>query len=60
MLLPLESAFTHEKITPDVAKDHIVLSDGPSRKGAQIVTLSGLRGILDGYVTPIILFSSPT
>ncbi|KIM38306.1 hypothetical protein M413DRAFT_447811 [Hebeloma cylindrosporum] len=48
LLLPLESAFTHEKITPDFVKDHIILSDGPSRKGAQIVTLSGLRGTLDG------------
>ena len=55
LLLPLESAFMHEKITPDFVKDHIVLSDGLSHKGAQIVTLSGLHSTLDGYITPTIL-----
>ncbi|KAF4611263.1 hypothetical protein D9613_006599 [Agrocybe pediades] len=47
LLLPLESAFTNEKITADFVKDHIVLCDGPQRNGAPFVTLSGLRGTLD-------------
>ena len=50
LLLPLEAAFMHEKITADFVKDHVVLCDGPSRKSAPIVTLSGLRGTLDEYV----------
>ncbi|KAF5316222.1 hypothetical protein D9619_006641 [Psilocybe cf. subviscida] len=47
LLLPLESAFTHEKLTPEFMKDHVVLCDSASRKHAPIVTLSGLRGTLD-------------
>ncbi|KAF8159896.1 hypothetical protein B0H34DRAFT_705261 [Crassisporium funariophilum] len=47
LLLPMEAAFTNEKITADFVKDHVVLCDGPSRKNAPIVTLSGLRGTLD-------------
>ncbi|KAF8884076.1 hypothetical protein CPB84DRAFT_1850791 [Gymnopilus junonius] len=43
LLLPLETAFTHEKITADFFKDHIVLCDSPSRKDSSIVTFSGLR-----------------
>ncbi|KAK0460569.1 uncharacterized protein EV420DRAFT_1267738 [Desarmillaria tabescens] len=46
LLLPLETA-TNEKITADFVKDHIILCDGPSRKDAPIVTLSGLRGVLN-------------
>ncbi|KAJ7057111.1 hypothetical protein C8F01DRAFT_1061395 [Mycena amicta] len=48
LLLPLEPAAHNEKITADFVKDHVVLCDGPSRKNAHIVTLSGLRGTLDG------------
>ncbi|KAF8074643.1 hypothetical protein FPV67DRAFT_1665396 [Lyophyllum atratum] len=47
LLLPLEQSSSHDKLTPDFVKDHIVLCDGPSRKNAPIVTMSGLRGILD-------------
>ncbi|KAG7445337.1 uncharacterized protein BT62DRAFT_1077021 [Guyanagaster necrorhizus] len=46
LLLPLEPA-TNERITADFVKDHIVLCDGSSRKEAPIVTLSGLRGVLN-------------
>ncbi|KAK0205608.1 hypothetical protein DFS33DRAFT_1502657 [Desarmillaria ectypa] len=46
LLLPLEPA-TNEKITADFVKDHIVFCDGTSRKDAPIVTLSGLRGVLN-------------
>ncbi|PBK86415.1 hypothetical protein ARMGADRAFT_1169145 [Armillaria gallica] len=46
LLLPLEPA-TNERITADFVKDHIVLCDGASRKDAPIVTLSGLRGVLN-------------
>jgi hypothetical protein len=55
LLLPLEAA-SHEPITTDFIKDHIVLSDGLARNDAPIITLSGLRGILSKYVT---FFSSP-
>ncbi|KAF7329907.1 VPS9 domain-containing protein [Mycena kentingensis (nom. inval.)] len=48
LLLPLEPAAQNDKITADMVKDHVVLCDGPSRKNAHIVTLSGLRGTLDG------------
>ncbi|GLB43313.1 putative VPS9 domain containing protein [Lyophyllum shimeji] len=47
LLLPLEQSSSHDKLTPEFVKDHIVLCDGPSRKNAPIVTLSGLRGILN-------------
>ncbi|TFK39557.1 hypothetical protein BDQ12DRAFT_682001 [Crucibulum laeve] len=47
LLLPLEQCSTHDKITPDFIKDHVVLCDGPSRKNVQLITLSGLRGSLD-------------
>ncbi|KAH9479835.1 Vacuolar protein sorting-associated protein 9A [Psilocybe cubensis] len=50
LLLPLESTFSNFKITPDFLKDHIVLCEGSSRKSLPIVTLSGLRGTLDGEV----------
>ncbi|KAJ7165105.1 hypothetical protein C8R46DRAFT_304496 [Mycena filopes] len=48
LLLPLEPAANNEKITADFVRDHVILCDGPSRKNAHIVTLSGLRGTLDG------------
>ncbi|KDR67748.1 hypothetical protein GALMADRAFT_258040 [Galerina marginata CBS 339.88] len=47
LLLPLEAAFTNEKITADFVKDHVILCDGPSRKSSPIITLSGLRGTLN-------------
>ncbi|KAG6841197.1 hypothetical protein C0991_000994 [Blastosporella zonata] len=47
LLLPLEPYSSHDKLTPEFVKDHIVLCDGPSRKNAPMVTLSGLRGILN-------------
>lgn len=49
LLLPLEQ-FSNEKFTPEYFRDHIVLYDGPSRRQAQIVTFSGLRGVLDECV----------
>ncbi|KAF7292828.1 VPS9 domain-containing protein [Mycena indigotica] len=48
LLLPLEPIAHNDKITTEFVKDHIILCDGPSRKNAHIVTLSGLRGTLDG------------
>ncbi|KAJ7481797.1 hypothetical protein FB451DRAFT_1237212 [Mycena latifolia] len=48
LLLPLEQAANNEKVTTEFVKDHVVLCDGPSRKNAHIITLSGLRGTLDG------------
>ncbi|KAF7342115.1 VPS9 domain-containing protein [Mycena venus] len=48
LLLPLEPAANNDKVTAEFVKDHIVLCDGPSRKNAHIITLSGLRGTLDG------------
>ncbi|RDB15935.1 hypothetical protein Hypma_003597 [Hypsizygus marmoreus] len=47
LLLPSEQASSNDKLTPGFVKDHIVLCDGPSRKNAPIVTLSGLRGVLN-------------
>ncbi|KAF8799213.1 hypothetical protein BYT27DRAFT_7149988 [Phlegmacium glaucopus] len=47
LLLPLEPALIHEKITAEFVKDHVVLCEGSSRNNAQIVTLSGLRGTLN-------------
>ncbi|KAG6918160.1 hypothetical protein DXG01_016145 [Tephrocybe rancida] len=48
LLLPLEPSLSHDKdrLTPEFVKDHVVLCDGPSRKNAPIMTLSGLRGTL--------------
>ncbi|KAJ7216388.1 hypothetical protein GGX14DRAFT_358898 [Mycena pura] len=48
LLLPLEPAASNDKVTADFVKDHVILCDGPSRKNAHIITLSGLRGTLDG------------
>ncbi|KAJ7076454.1 hypothetical protein B0H15DRAFT_594689 [Mycena belliarum] len=48
LLLPLEPVANNDKITAEFVKDHVVLCDGPSRKNAHIITLSGLRGTLDG------------
>ncbi|KAF7366362.1 VPS9 domain-containing protein [Mycena sanguinolenta] len=48
LLLPLEAIANNEKITAQFVKDHVILCDGPSRKNAHIITLSGLRGTLDG------------
>ncbi|KAJ7701926.1 hypothetical protein B0H17DRAFT_168152 [Mycena rosella] len=48
LLLPLEQAANNDKVTAEFVKDHVVLCDGPSRKNAHIITLSGLRGTLDG------------
>ncbi|KAJ7081541.1 hypothetical protein C8R43DRAFT_1245161 [Mycena crocata] len=48
LLLPLEQAANNDKITAEFVKDHVILCDGPSRKNAHIITLSGLRGTLDG------------
>jgi hypothetical protein len=48
LLLPNEPAHSHEQITPELVKDHIVLCDGASRADAPIITLSGLRGQLTG------------
>lgn len=50
LLLPTEPAHSHENITVDFVKDHIILCDGPSRDNANIVTLSGLRGRLSKCV----------
>ncbi|KAJ7443948.1 hypothetical protein B0H11DRAFT_2162781 [Mycena galericulata] len=63
LLLPLEQAANNEKITVEFVKDHVILCDGPSRKNAHIITLSGLRGTLDGNTLTLrstIHFSSKT
>ena len=46
----MEPALTHEKITAEFVKDHVVLCEGPSRDNAHIVTLSGIRGTLNQCV----------
>lgn len=51
----MEPALTHEKITAEFVKDHVVLCEGPSRNNAHIVTLSGIRGTLSKCV----VFFSP-
>ncbi|KIY71262.1 hypothetical protein CYLTODRAFT_441359 [Cylindrobasidium torrendii FP15055 ss-10] len=48
LLLPTEPLPANENITPEFVKDHVVLCEGPNRQDAPIVTLSGLRGILQG------------
>jgi hypothetical protein len=50
LLLPLEPVLTHEKITAEFVKDHVVQCEGPSRNNAHIVTLSGIRGTLNQCV----------
>ncbi|KAJ7768683.1 hypothetical protein DFH07DRAFT_902521 [Mycena maculata] len=63
LLLPLEQAANNEKITAEFVKDHVILCDGPSRKNAHIITLSGLRGTLDGNTLTLrstLHFSSKT
>lgn len=50
LLLPLETAATHEQFNAEFVKDHVVLCDGSSRKSAPVLTLSGLRGVLNGCV----------
>ncbi|KAI0796140.1 hypothetical protein C8Q75DRAFT_745384 [Abortiporus biennis] len=47
LLLPLDPHPSNEPITSEFLKDHIALCDGPTRKDAPIITLSGLRGVLD-------------
>ncbi len=59
MLLPLESAATNEKITPDFMTDHVAICDGSSRNNAPIVTLSGLRGAIEQYATYFNSFVRP-
>ncbi|KAJ7920681.1 hypothetical protein B0H13DRAFT_1867405 [Mycena leptocephala] len=51
LLLPLEPAASNDKITADFVRDHVILCDGPSRKNAHIITLSGLRELLTGENT---------
>ncbi|TFK67707.1 hypothetical protein BDN72DRAFT_842723 [Pluteus cervinus] len=48
LLLPVDQLHPSERITTEFIKDHVVLCDTPSRSGSQIVTLSGLRGVLEG------------
>jgi hypothetical protein len=50
LLLPSEPTHAHESITADVVKDHVIICEGASREDAPIITLSGLRGQLSGYV----------
>ena len=47
LILPLESG-GHTDITPDFMKDHIALCESSFGDTVPIVTLSGLRGILEG------------
>lgn len=54
MLLPLDTHPSNEPVTVEFIKDHIALCDGANRKYAPIITLSGLRGVLDEYVSLII------
>ncbi|PPQ92317.1 hypothetical protein CVT25_008523 [Psilocybe cyanescens] len=60
LLLPLESSFSNFKITPDFLKDHIALCEGPSRRNSPIVTLSGIRGSLDGEILTFRSTINPT
>ncbi|KAH8103910.1 hypothetical protein BXZ70DRAFT_923313 [Cristinia sonorae] len=47
LLLPLDTHPANEPITVDFIRDHIALCDGGHRSLAPIVTLSGLRGVVD-------------
>ncbi|THH10746.1 hypothetical protein EW145_g1107 [Phellinidium pouzarii] len=47
LLLPTEQASSHEAITPEMMKDHIIFCNGSARNDAPVVTLSGLRGTID-------------
>ncbi|EGN91890.1 hypothetical protein SERLA73DRAFT_118025 [Serpula lacrymans var. lacrymans S7.3] len=55
LLLPLEKASSHEKITVEFVQDHVVLCDTSSRDDVPFVTLSGLRGVL---VNEVLTFRS--
>ncbi|THH32050.1 hypothetical protein EUX98_g2138 [Antrodiella citrinella] len=47
LLLPLDTHPANEPITVEFIKDHVAICDGAHRKGAPVITLSGLRGILE-------------
>ncbi|KAF8877910.1 hypothetical protein BD779DRAFT_1556262 [Infundibulicybe gibba] len=47
LLLPLEQASAHEKITPEFVRDHIALCDDEMHDTAPLITLSGLRGVIN-------------
>ncbi|KAL5531486.1 hypothetical protein ACEPAG_4363 [Sanghuangporus baumii] len=48
LLLPTEVANSREVITPEFLKDHIIFCEDSAREKAPFVTLSGLRGTIDG------------
>ncbi|KAL5537087.1 hypothetical protein ACEPAF_910 [Sanghuangporus sanghuang] len=48
LLLPTEVASSREAITPEFVKDHIIFCEGSAREKSPFVTLSGLRGTIDG------------
>lgn len=47
LLLPLEQVTSREPISPELVKDHLVFCNGSARNNAPVVTLSGLRGIIE-------------
>ncbi|KAH8116246.1 hypothetical protein DFH11DRAFT_1506064 [Phellopilus nigrolimitatus] len=52
LLLPTDQSSSHEIITPEFMKDHIIFCNGSARNDAPFVTLSGLRGTIDeGNIT---------
>ncbi|EJD07368.1 uncharacterized protein FOMMEDRAFT_143805 [Fomitiporia mediterranea MF3/22] len=48
LLLPTELAGSREVITPELVKDHIIFCEGSARDDSPFVTLSGMRGIING------------
>ncbi|EIN09471.1 hypothetical protein PUNSTDRAFT_67044 [Punctularia strigosozonata HHB-11173 SS5] len=50
LLLPKEQLSGQSAITAEFIKDHIAFYEGPSRDNAAIVTLSGLRGVIQQEV----------
>ncbi|KAJ2915560.1 hypothetical protein MD484_g4848, partial [Candolleomyces efflorescens] len=57
LLLPLEQTSSNERLTADFIRDHLVIWDNPSR---QVITSSGLRGILDEETLSLRSTISPT
>ncbi|KDQ19165.1 hypothetical protein BOTBODRAFT_52326 [Botryobasidium botryosum FD-172 SS1] len=48
LLLPTEPVSSNLNITPDIVKEHMAFVNVPSSTPAQLVTLSGLRGSING------------
>jgi hypothetical protein len=47
LLLPTEPASTGLIVTPEFVRDHIAFYTGPVRESTPLVTLGGLRGVIN-------------